>query len=62
MTAADRAQPGGHPGPVLLPGASMFGRIMVSALAGRDGESIAERVSLRANEGIVIRLSPDADF
>ena len=51
---------GGEGIPVAFPGGGLLGEILVSSAADRDGEIGQGTIMLRGNEGVVIKLAPDA--
>ena len=50
---------GGEAIPVAFPGGGLRGEILVSSAADRDGEIGQGTITLRGNEGVVIKLAPD---
>jgi len=49
---------GAEPLAAQLGGSALMGRVLVSSGADREGERIAGRIDLRANEGLVIDVAP----
>jgi alpha-glucosidase len=45
-----------EPTDVCVDGHEITGRVLISSLSGRDGESVQSRIALRENEGIIIDM------